>query len=429
LTVRAGVRASISALQALNRSDLFNEFLGYGSSTVLMHLTRAGSGLVAAALLGPATWGSWYLLNLILAYGALTHLGVLNGMNREVPAALGRGETGEAAALRRTALGTTVTFTGITTLAVALGFTVIRGAALTHELMLVLGLLIAHQLFAYAAMSLKSTVRFSSLARVQFVMATAYPLFCIPGAWLYGLPGFIFGQLLVYVLACWLAGTSAEVLREPKLEPSKAQVLIRTGLPIMLVGLVHTMFATVDRWVVVTFLGQEPLGHYSLAIMALGAVGLLPQVIAQQFYPRMAMAWSAHQDGHELRRLAARQRALTLGVVAPVVAALAFLGPIAVRELLPEYAPGIGALLIMLFVPLVVSIGQAYGNIMHVLNRQSWYLAAIAGSAAVNVVASIALVTRMGLVGVALATIAAFACLAGTRVFLGHLALRRASVD
>ena len=41
--------------------------------------------LIAARKLGPATWGTWQLLYLILAYSSFIHLGVINGMNREIP--------------------------------------------------------------------------------------------------------------------------------------------------------------------------------------------------------------------------------------------------------------------------------------------------------------------------------------------------------
>ena len=41
--------------------------------------------LIAARKLGPATWGTWQLLYLILAYSSFIPLGVINGMNREIP--------------------------------------------------------------------------------------------------------------------------------------------------------------------------------------------------------------------------------------------------------------------------------------------------------------------------------------------------------
>ena len=406
-----------------SRSLLFREFLGFGSSSVILQVSRVVSGLVVAALLGPATWGWWYLLNLIVAYGALTQLGALNGLNREVPAALGRGQAEESVALRRVALGVVLAATGgvsVVLLAVAWWW---PGIVSLTDLALVVALLITHQAFGYVSTCLKATTNFFVVARLQFVLAVGYPVFGIAGAWAYGLPGFIVGQAVAYMVATVIASRHPEVVVAPRVDVARVRSLVSIGFPIMLVGVVHTLFSTVDRWVVVAFLGAEPLGYYSLAIMALGAVGLLPQVIAQQLYPRMAHAWAARSDTAELRSLAGRVRRMSFVVVVPVALVGLLVAPPAVRALLPAFAAGIPALMVTLFVPVVGAVGQGYGSVLHMLDRQSWLLAAIIVSALVNVGLSLLLVGPFGLVGVAYGTLGAFACFSALRVALGAKAL------
>jgi O-antigen/teichoic acid export membrane protein len=422
--VPARLRAFATTIRAAAGAPLLREFLGFGSSSVVMQGSRVVSGLVVAGMLGPATWGWWYLLNLIVAYGALTQLGALNGMNREVPAALGRGQAGAAADLRRTALGVVFAGTGTASLVLVAVAALMPGVIALAELGSMLVLLLAHQGFHYAATSLKATTRFATVARLQFGMALIYPLFAVTGAWAYGLPGFIAGQVATYLVLSLLAGLSREVSYRPRLQFARARSLVGIGFPIMLVGLVHTLFSTVDRWVVAVFLGAVPLGHYSLAIMALGAVGLLPQVIAQQFYPRVAFAWSARGDLAEMRHLANQARRMTLAAVTPVVAVALLVLPPAVRAFLPEFAPGVPALSITMFVPVIATIGQGYGGILHMLDRQTWLLGAILACAVVNVAVSALLVGPLGLVGVAIGTLVAFACYAAVRVVLGARAMR-----
>ncbi|MFA5552697.1 MAG: polysaccharide biosynthesis C-terminal domain-containing protein, partial [Trueperaceae bacterium] len=159
---------------------------------------------------------------------------------------------------------------------------------------------------------------------------------------------------------------------------------------------------------------------------ALNAVALLPQVISQQFYPRLAFSWSAKRDVSELRNMATRQRLYTYIAVIPTVALIALLAPPIVNAFLPQYAPGIPAILVTALVPLVSTLGQGYGGILHVLNRQYWYIGAMLVAVLVNVVASLALVGPFGLVGVAMGTFIAFIVLAVARVALGSLALKRA---
>ena len=421
------LRGLARTLRAAVGAPLFREFLRFGSSSVAVQVSRVASGLVVAALLGPATWGAWYLLNLIIAYGALTQLGAMNGMNREVPSALGRDDPDEALALRRTALGVVLVSTTSASMLLVLAALLVPGVVSLTELALMLALLAAHQLFGYATTTLKATTRFTVVARLQVAMALTYPLLTVSGAWAFGLVGFIVAQVMTYALICALAARSPEVVYRPRFAWPRAKALIAIGFPIMLVGLVNTFFATVDRWVVAAFLGTEPLGHYSLAIMALGAVGLLPQVIAQQFYPRVAFAWSARSDPDELRRMAAMHRKLTFLAVIPVVTVLLLLLPAAVRAYLPAYTPGIPALMVTMFVPVVSAVGQGYGGILHMLNKQTWLLGAIILAALVNVGLSALLVGPFGLVGVAYGTILAFALYSGSRVVLGAIALRRVS--
>lgn len=409
-----------------NEKPFLLEFLRFGSSTGFLQLTRVASGLVVAALVDPAVWGTWYILNLIIAYGGLTQLGALNGMNREVPVASGKGDHALARQLRSNALGVVLLTTGVAALLILGSSFAIPNLELSDELLLTILLLLATQLFAYASNSLRSTTNFTQLSRLQLVQAVVYPALSIGGAVALGLPGFILGQILALGVCIVATRRSATVTWRPELNLKIIKGLIGVGFPIMLVGLIYTLLSTVDRWIVAGNLGSESLGHYSLAIMALNAVALLPQVISQQFYPRLAFSWSAKRDVSELRNMATRQRLYTYIAVIPTVALIALLAPPIVNAFLPQYAPGIPAILVTALVPLVSTLGQGYGGILHVLNRQYWYIGAMLVAVLVNVVASLALVGPFGLVGVAMGTFIAFIVLAVARVALGSLALKRA---
>jgi O-antigen/teichoic acid export membrane protein len=405
---------------------MFREFVGFGGSTFLLQASRVGSGLIVAAMLGPVTWGTWYVLNLVIAYGSLTHLGALNGMNREVPSALGRGDEASATAVRRNALGLTLVGTGtasILLLAYAATAPSVVGVA---DMTLMLILLWATQAYSFVSTSLKSTTHFNALSKLQAMSSALYPLLTIVGAAVYGLPGFIVGQVLVFAAVCLIAWRGSSVEFSARFDLRHVRSLVRIGFPIMLVGLVYALFTTVDRWVVMAFLGTEALGHYSLAIMAFGAVGLLPQVVAQQYYPRVAHAWAAHGDTGELRLLATRIRNMTLLTSVPVTAILVLVLPPAVLAFLPAYSPGVPALLITIFVPIVGAFGQGYGGVLHMLDRQVWLLFAIVAAAAVNLAVSVALIGAYGLAGVAMGSLIAFFFYSMARIALGALALRSA---
>ncbi len=110
--------------------------------------------------------------------------------------------------------------------------------------------------------------------------------------------------------------------------------LVFVAFPIMLVGVPYTILTAVDRSVIAGYLGDDPLGHSSLAIWALAAVGLLPLVISRQFYPRMAHKWATGASLVTLDSLGTKQRWYALAVVLPAVAVLA---PMRVHTFLPTY--------------------------------------------------------------------------------------------
>lgn len=404
---------------------LFQEFVRFASSSSILQVSKLASGLVVAAIVGPTEWGAWYLLNLVIAYGVLTQMGALNGMNREVPVALGANNSGRAADLRRSTLGIIVMTTGAALLALVVLSSALGIIEMSKAFLLTLLLLLANQVYAYATMTLRSTARFVELSRLQWVEAVSYPIFAIGLSSVLGLEGFIVGQALSLVLCSAAARRFKTILWRPRLDYDSSRRLIAIGFPIMLVGLMYTMLTTVDRWIVAAFLGQDALGHYSIAIMALSGVGFLSSVISQQFYPRMAFEWSANRNVEALRAMVDKQRTFTFAAVVPVALCVLLAAPPVIRALLPEFAPGIPAIMVTSIAPLLATVGQGYGALLHVLDRQYWYMGALLAAMLVNAGVSILLVDALGLVGVAIGTLAAFALLAALRVVLGGIALRR----
>ena len=392
----------------IRRHELFREFLGFGSTTLLEQVTRTVVNLVVAAHVGPASWGEWYLLNLVLRYGGLSHLGALNGMNRQYPLEIGRQRRPEAVLLRRASLGF-VLITLAITIAAATGIVVLSGALAVRSVFLTLGLLGTQQVFTYAETSLKADTRFGDLSRAKLASALLLPVMVLPLAWVWGIDGFILGQGLALAAVTLVLITRDPAMFVPSLDARRSIRLVRIGLPIMLVGVLFALFTTVDRWVIVSVLDTRALGYYSLAIMALGAVTLFPTVLAQQFYPRMARAWGEREDWAEMGRLASRQGWLAFGSTLPIVVLGWLLAPPLIRAVLPAYVSGIGPMLITLAAPPLPFFGQGYANVLNVTDHQYRYMALILVSIGANAALSLALVRRFGLVGVGTGTLLAYA--------------------
>ena len=428
--IRSGVSARGAGTEpvtetALARTPRLLESLSFGSSTATEQAARLITNLVVAGVLGPATWGYWFMLNLAIRYGSLSHLGAINGMSREVPAAIGRGEPGEADRLQHVALGWTAVCIAVACCAtigvagVALGLLDVLDLALTAVL------LASHQLFTFITSAIKARGEFGSVSRLQYSGAVIYPVLVVPATLWWGLSGYILAQAASYLLLSLVAARSLPGLFRAHLDSPTARRLVSIGFPIMLVGVVFTLFSTIDRWVVSAHLGEVALGHYSLTIMALAAVALLPQVFSQLVYPRMAASWAARRDPAELRRHMAWQRTATLAAVVPTSLVLAALAHWGTSTFLPEYQAGATPMVVAMAAPIFYSAGQGYGNALNVLGRQYVYLAALVAATVVNLAVSLLLVGPYGLVGVALGTVAGFAALASALLLSGAVVFRR----
>lgn len=406
-------------------SPFLRESALFSGSTGLEQGSRLLSNLAVAGILGPTIWGAWYLLNLVLRYGSLVHLGSTNGMNRELPAALGRGSELEATRVQRSSLGFVVASMTVAGVVILLGNSLLPQPFQLRHLLPTVLLLAFHQLHGFGITALRARTRFVAISKVQAVSALLFPALCIPGALLGGLTGFLMGQVATYLVLTAMIGLSQPGLFRMEFDWPESLRLIRIGFPIMMVGVTHTFFSTIDRWIVVASMGNTALGHYSMAILALNTVQLVPRVFAQQIYPRMAFDWAKHQDPGQLLMHGRRQARLAFGAAAFIALPAAIIAPWAIRTFLPDYTPGIGALLVSLVVPAVTVIGQGFGNILNIINRQRIYLTVIVVGTAVSGGVSLLLVEPLGLLGVALGTLAGYLAIGIGLVLFGPPALRR----
>jgi len=119
---------------------------------------------------------------------------------------------------------------------------------------------------------------------------------------------------------------------------------MRVGLPILVSGFILTMLVTIDRFMVVTFLGATQLGYLGLAIMIASVVSLVPSMASQVLYPRINYLFG--NTGRNIQAL--RSYVLIppkiLSAFLPLLIGPAYLIlPFVVKTFLPAYTPGIAA--------------------------------------------------------------------------------------
>ena len=202
--------------------------------------------------------------------------------------------------------------------------------------------------------------------------------------------------------------------------------LMRIGLPILFTGFSYILLTTADRLVIVSLLDSRQLGYYSLSIMVLGVLGLIPQVVAQQIYPRMGVTWGASGSVPEVFRWVFRQIRMAAGITLPISVVLFLLVPPLVRYFLPDFIPGIPAIRIIVIGPIFLSLAGGFGNLLITLNRQMYYLGVALFSLLLNVTLNVLLVKAgHGITGVAIGTTITYAVYSIILVSVGLTFVRR----
>jgi O-antigen/teichoic acid export membrane protein len=169
-------------------------------------------------------------------------------------------------------------------------------------------------------------------------MALVLPL----GVWgLIG--GWAAGQAAALV---WMRRAGVAVPLRPLARPPLGE-LLGAGFVISAFFATALVVRSADRFAFLRYLGNEPLGHYSLGFIAAGLVLYLPEAAGYVLYPRVAAAAGGARDPQPARLQTLQvQRALCVALPLAVGLGVLWVEP-TLRALLPTYLPGAPAVRVL----------------------------------------------------------------------------------
>jgi O-antigen/teichoic acid export membrane protein len=333
-----------------NKFQIIRDIFSYSASAIVSQALGLIAGFWVARLLGPADFGVWNAVSLVLVYGAYLEFGALSAMGRDLPFYHGKRDVEKAATLEGAARRVTIFGALVAALfVIAFSFLPTHSSNMTLGLQAMAVVLILQQVYTYHRVVLRSHNDFKELGQQQVLLAIVSSglaiLFVVFGGLLGRLVAAILAQALIVLYALrrnpWIA--------VPEFNLSDLWPVLRVGLPILLSGLVLSFLATVDRLMVITFLGEKQLGYFGLALLLTTVVSLIPATANQVLYPRIT-----HQYGSSGNNVAAlRAFVLTppviLSALLPVLIGSLYLSlPLVISVLLPAYIPGIAAARILI---------------------------------------------------------------------------------
>lgn len=383
------------------------------------YVVRAGlmlRGIVAAKLLGPQQYGAWNALQLIMDYGLFAPLGTQQGLDQQVPARIVAGDEGRLDQLKRAGLFNILVFTLVFS-AVCLawvkygsssrvldawGFVGIAGALAT---------ILLTNVAYYHLTVLRSHGNIQAVSGWYFwqgLVGAVIGLALIPWLGMWSLLwGWLLGTASAAVYTRWHARAIAPLAARPS-EDSLA--LLRAGFPMFVFTGSALVMRTLDRLIVLRYLGTEELGYYSLSVMALTFLLYLPDSIAYVVYPRLLHDFSASGRDPAAIQPMLRRVFRASSLLVPLLCGLAYLLSNEVAmAVLPRFLPGVPALRVLSFGAVGLALANLGSITLMTLGRQTALVPVALFVTALGAALDVAAVKAgYGITGVAWATLATY---------------------
>jgi len=351
--------------------------LAAGTSSALVLQVLAG--VLTAHFLLPRELGLFSGIGLAIGYVSLLQLGVINGLNRELPVLWGATKKEEARRLAYAAqayclgLGGVVfvLFTAVGGWQLGRGNTQAGLGWLAHAIIGVAFVLGEH----FYPVLYKTTGRFASLARITTVRSMLNLVLVILVAF-FGFVGLCLKGILVAVANLLLLLRNDPVRVRPVWWTSGIARLIRAGLPIFMVGQLWSLWVLGNNTLILKLSGPHGFGLYSIVLVLGNLVTALPLAIGQVVYPKMAREWGRGATQAELVAIARIPTVLCFLAMVPVVIAGWILLPPVLSRILPRYVGALPAARWELLMGLTMSFTLVNG-IFNVLGKQRLYAVAI----------------------------------------------------
>lgn len=319
-------------------------FAWFSSSTLALRVVAVGSSLVLLRFVPPDKMGIWQTLVAMQVFADIAGLGITNGLNRELPFALGRNDTTAANELASTALAYAI-LSGTLQLAV---FVAIAVFSLPDRLWFTacigMGVLrFGATVSTYVQATMRGNKAFGTLSNIQFLeailqLATLYLVFAL------GFNGMVLRYAVVTAFVAILLFVNRPMPVWPAVDFDRFRTLFATGVPLFINAFVVGLSYSVDRLVLHRCVGVEAVGLYAPAATVLTLTATIAGTVHTYMYPRLTQRFAVSED-----RLAVwqdcRRTLIACLTIGGVVATLGyFLTPIVFPIAFPKYVSAIRAI-------------------------------------------------------------------------------------
>ncbi|MFC1667061.1 oligosaccharide flippase family protein, partial [Candidatus Omnitrophota bacterium] len=321
----------------------------YSISTFLAKCISVVRSIIVARFLGPSLYGLWNALSIVLEYSRYSSLGISNAMNREVPFYRGKGDNKKATDIRRIGFSMAVLPSAV------VGFVIILVSLFMYNrvsiewiaaLRAIAALVLMRQLYDFFQLLLRSDNRFKFLSTLQLSFAVLDFLLVVGLVIKFHFFGFLWGIVLNYVIIIGVICYKSFYRYSLRFYFNKDIFisLVKIGIFITLIVVVENLRMTIDRVMIIKFLGIKELGYFGISYLLIQFIFLIPSSISNIIYPRLVERYgsSNKEEGSLKNYIEVTTQILSYSM--PILIGMIYiLLPTLVNLFLPQYVLGIRA--------------------------------------------------------------------------------------
>jgi len=397
------------------RKKVLRDGVQYSAATIFGQGVGLIRSVLIPVLLNPAQLGTWNLMNVVIGYAGNAHLGTLHGMNKLIPMLRGQGELADVEKIKDSifwfnALLTSIAFVCVWCASYYISPEYRTALRITAVTVFLLGF------FYYYYSILRSDNRFKLISAGVGGLSVLSTVFILGFAYFFPdrLVGALVGLAVAYglvVLLWFLAGRYHYAFQVNGVVVRRCFIV---GAPVMILGVFETVFISIDRWMIASFLSAEMLGYYALGIMANNLISLVPGSIASVLYPKMLERFGASGSEVALRGLMTGPSRAMAALISLLVGGAVLVLPFLIKVFVPKYLPSVSLFGILIPAAFFYASSVIPGNLLVALNRQKILIKIQIVSILLALILD-AVVIKMGwgVVGIAWSTVVAYAVFGG----------------
>ncbi|MCK4948223.1 MAG: polysaccharide biosynthesis C-terminal domain-containing protein [Candidatus Aureabacteria bacterium] len=390
------------------KKEILKHTAVYSAANIITQAVGVIGAILSRKFLGPVQVGIWAVLQVVLNFAKYITLGTTTAINIEIPYQIGKKDEKAADKIKNI----TFSFITIVSTVVAIGiivYTFLFREKLSEELfygLIFVSIIIILQRINNFFISILRAYKNFYIAGKQMVLSAIINVILVGVlSYFFKIYGFMWATGLSLIFNIVYIYYHKRYKFKIACDWKQLKKLILFGLPLRVLGLMGTLFRSIDRIMIIGMIGYRFMGFYSIAIMACNYLTSIHTSLAVVLLPHFQEKFGEKDDKNDLRKYLS-QSAAAFSDFLPIVIGLTYIcAPYFIGLLLKKFVEGIPALKFLVLSIYFVALGNVYGNYLITIRKYLVMYPLIIISCILSVILNyLAIASGYGIVGVAIAT-------------------------